>query len=101
MVNAGEHVRVRHERGINRDLNPARQGLFISAFARWPIVRPGNFDDSQQLDRVPELLSKLDVQGGNVANAFNMDRFRIHPKTVRQGCQDADLVLGVVTVNVQ
>ena len=37
----------------------------------------------------------------DVADAFDVDFFRVHPETVRERGQDPDLVRGVVAVNVQ
>src|ERR1019366_7997765 len=59
------------------------------------------FDDPEQLDRVTELVGKLDVRLRYRADAFDVDVFGFHPEAVGQRRQDADLVQRIVAVDVE
>src|ERR1017187_8371480 len=58
-------------------------------------------DDPQQLDRVAELVRKLNVHPRNRADAFDIDVLGVDPEAVRQGGQNADLVQRVVAIDVE
>src|SRR5512133_2186223 len=60
-----------------------------------------SFDNSQQLDRVAKLVSELNIAPCDSPNPLHVNLFRVNPKTVRQGGENANLMLGVVTVDVQ
>ena len=55
----------------------------------------------KKLDGVTQFAGKFDVQCADMADAFDVDFLRVHPKAMRERRQDADLVRGVVAVNVQ
>ena len=58
-------------------------------------------DDPEELDGVAQLGGKLDIELGDVADAFGMDAARFDPEAVGQRCEDSNLVSGVVAVDVE
>ena len=58
-------------------------------------------DDPEELDGVAQLGGKLDIQFGDVTDAFGMDGLRPDPEAVCQRGEDSDLVSGVVAVDVE
>ena len=97
IVDAGEHVRVGHEGGINRYLD--RRAAVGFSF------RSGNglgfFDQTEQFDGVTELSGELNVEPGDAADAFDVNLLWIHPETVRERSEDADFVRGIVAIDVE
>src|SRR6266576_315613 len=98
VIHAGQDMRVRHERRVNRNLNARAILPFALAPRRSTLDR---FDDSEQLDGVAELFGKLDIQRADVPDAFDVNLLRVHPETVRERSEDADLVLRIPAVNVE
>src|SRR5437879_1378744 len=97
VVHAGQHVRVGHEGGVNGNLHWRTAVRFSPRSGN----RSGLFDDAQQLDGVAQLLRKLNVEPGDVTDAFHVNLFRPDPETVRERSEDANFVRSVVPIDVQ
>ena len=66
-----------------------------------PIVNRNGFDDAEQLDRIAQFTGELDVQRVKCGGCLRHNCFRVDPKTVGERRENADLVRGVVAVNVE
>src|ERR1035441_1850690 len=102
VVDACQDVRVWHQRRVNRDLDAG--GGRLTAGRRSLAPRRAALDlldDPQQLDRVAELVGKLNVHPRNRADALHVDVLGVDPEAVRQRGQDANLMQRVVAVDVE
>src|SRR5258705_13910553 len=97
VVHVGQHMGVGHQRRVNRDLYWG--AAFRLASAAQGIVF--FLHDAQQFDRVAELSGKANVESSSGTDALDIDLFRVYPKTVSQGSQDADFVRGVMAIDIE
>ena len=63
--------------------------------------RCDRLDDPEQLDGIAQLPGKLDIELGDLADAFGMDAAGFDPEAVRQRGEDSNFVSGVVAVDVE
>src|ERR1051325_3968504 len=73
-IHVRENVRIGNKRRVNRNLD----------FATLAGILAGAFHNAEQLDRITELLGKLNVEPRNLTNAFDVNVLGIHPKTMRE-----------------
>ena len=57
--------------------------------------------NAQKLDTEPQFLGEGQIDGRDMADAFDMDRFEIDLSAERQGRQDRQLMCGVDTVDIE
>ena len=95
MVHAGQHVRIGDERRADADLHG--RAAARSRVAGWL----GLFHDAELLDGVVELAGKPDVERGDRADAFDVNLLRVHPESVRERGEDANLVHRVEAIDVE
>ena len=80
-------MRVGHKRRVNGNLHTAAVCRF--------------FDHAKQLDGVAKFAGKLNIEGADVADTFDVNFFRVHPEAVGERGENPNLVRCVVTINVQ
>jgi hypothetical protein len=86
-------MRIRNQRGTHGDLD----GFTIRVF-------PFSFDqlnDAEQFDGVAEFVGELDVDGGDVPDAFDVNAFRPDPEAVRERSQNPYFMHRVDAIDVE